>query len=101
MKVFGFRIGDFSYITDANHIPENTMELLKGSKILVINALRHKKHPSHFNMEEAIEVVKQINPEKAYFTHLGHLIGPHDTVNEQLPAGMELAFDGLGFYIDV
>lgn len=101
MKVYGFRIGDFSYITDANHIPESTMKLIKGSKILVINALRHKKHPSHFNLEEAVEIVKQVNPEQAYFTHLGHLIGTHDYINGQLPEGMELAYDGLGFYIDV
>jgi len=101
MKVYGFRIGDFSYITDANIIPESTMELIKGSKILVINALRHKKHPSHFNLEEAVEIVKQINPVKAYFTHLGHLIGNHDYINKQLPKGMELAYDGLGFWINV
>lgn len=97
MKVFGFRIGDFSYITDANHIPEASMEHIKGSKILVLNALRHKKHPSHFNLEEAIEIVKQIKPEQAYFTHLGHLIGTHESVNKELPKGMELAYDGLRF----
>ncbi len=100
MKVFGFRIGDFSYITDANYISEATMELIKGSEILVINALRLKKHPSHFNLEEAIEIVKQVKPKQAYFTHLGHLIGPHDYINKQLPKGMELAYDGLGFYIN-
>ena len=65
MKVFGFRIGDFSYITDANAIPEKTMELLKGSKILVINALRLKKHPSHFNLDEAIEIARKIQAEQA------------------------------------
>ncbi len=101
MRVYGFRIGDFSYITDANFIPESTMKLLEGTKVLVINALRHKKHPSHFNLEEAIDVAKQIKPEQTYFTHLGHLIGKHDWVNEQLPKGMELAYDGLGFKIDV
>ena len=95
MKVFGFRIGDFSYITDANHIPEETMKLLKGSKILVINALRIKKHPTHFNLEEAVEIGKKIGAKKTYFTHLGHLIGKHDDVNKQLPKGMELAYDGL------
>ncbi len=101
MKVFGFRIGDFSYITDANYIPEATMKLIKGSKTVVINALRLKKHPSHFSLDEAVEIVKQIKPEKAYFTHLGHLIGTHDYINKQLPEGMELAYDGLGFFIDV
>ena len=95
MKVFGFRIGDFSYITDANHIPEETMKLLKGTKILVINALRIKKHPTHFNLEEAVEIAKKIGAKKTYFTHLGHLIGKHDEVNKNLPKGMALAYDGL------
>ncbi len=95
MKVFGFRIGNFSYVTDANAIPDSTMQLLKGSKILVINALRLKKHPTHFNLEEAIEIVRKINPEQAYFTHLGHLIGLHDEVNSNLPKNMQLAYDGL------
>jgi len=100
MSVFGFRIGDFSYITDANFIPKETMELLKGTKILVLNALRPKKHPSHFSLEEAVEVVKEIQPEQAYFTHLGHLIGRHDKVNARLPKGMSLAYDGLYFEMD-
>jgi len=101
MKVFGFRIGDFSYITDANAIPEKTMELLKGSKILVINALRLKKHPSHFNLDEAIEIARKIQAEQAYFTHLGHLIGLHDEVNNQLPPQMQLAYDGLRLEIEL
>ena len=100
MKVFGFRIGDFSYITDANAIPEHTMQLLKGSKILVVNALRLKKHPTHFNLEEAIEVVRKIKPEHAYFTHLGHLIGLHDEVNSNLPENMKLAYDGLQLVVN-
>jgi len=95
MKVFGFRIGDFSYITDANHIPEKTMKLLKGTKTLVINALRIKKHPTHFNLEEAINIAQIIKAKQTYFTHLGHLIGKHDKVNAQLPEGMALAHDGL------
>ena len=101
MKVFGFRIGDFTYITDANYISDSTMELIKGTKIMVINALRQKKHPSHYSLDEAVEIITQINPEQAYFTHLGHLIGTHDYINKQLPKGMELAWDGLGFWIDV
>lgn len=97
MKVYGFRIGDFSYITDANFIPAETMELLKGTKIMVLNALRPKKHPSHFSLEEAIEKAQEIGAEKTYFTHLGHLIGKHETVNSKLPKNMELAYDGLSF----
>jgi len=99
MKVFGFRIGDFSYITDANMIPSETMKLLKGTKILVLNALRLKRHPSHFSLEEAVQIAKQVGAKQTYFTHLGHLIGTHDYVNKNLPQGMELAFDGLGFEI--
>lgn len=95
MKVFGFRIGDFSYITDANFIPKPTMKLLMGTKILVLNALRPKRHPSHFSLDEAVEKAKEIGAEKTYFTHLGHLIGIHEKVNARLPNGMELAYDGL------
>lgn len=95
MMVYGFRIGDFSYITDAKVIPEETIELIKGSKILVINALRPNSHPSHFSLDEAVEVVKRVNPEQAYFTHVGHLMGLHENVNKKLPPNMELAYDGL------
>lgn len=95
MKVYGFRIGDFSYITDANHIPKSTMKLLKGTKIFVLNALRPKKHPSHFSLDEAVEIAKEIGAEKTYFTHLGHLIGLHESINKKLPENMELAYDGL------
>ncbi|MDA3904599.1 MAG: MBL fold metallo-hydrolase [Bacteroidales bacterium] len=95
MPVFGFRIGDFSYITDANFIPDETFEKIKGSKILVLNALRKRKHPSHFCLSEALEMIEKIKPEKAYLTHLGHYIGLHDDVNTGLPENVELAYDGL------
>ncbi len=95
MPVFGFRIGDFSYITDANFIPNETIEKIKGSKVLVLNALRKRKHPSHFCLSEALEIIEKVNPEKAYLTHLGHYIGLHDSVNKQLPKNVELAYDGL------
>ncbi|MCD6090880.1 MAG: MBL fold metallo-hydrolase [Bacteroidales bacterium] len=95
MPVFGFRIGDFSYITDANFIPEETFEKIKGSKILVLNALRKRKHPSHFCLSEALEIIEKVKPEKAYLTHLGHYIGLHDEVNKSLPKNVELAYDGL------
>lgn len=100
MLVYGFRIGDFSYITDANHIPEKTMEQLKGTKTLVLNALRLKRHPSHFSLEEAIVKAQEIGAEQTYFTHLGHLIGKHDNVNLSLPENMELAYDGLKIEIN-
>ncbi len=95
MPVFGFRIGDFSYITDANFIPEKTIEKITGSKVLVLNALRKRKHPSHFCLSEALEMIEKVKPEKAYLTHLGHYIGLHDEVNLSLPANVELAYDGM------
>lgn len=95
MPVFGFRIGDFSYITDANFIPEETFEKLKGTNILVLNALRKRKHPSHFCLSEALDMIEKIKPKKAYLTHLGHYIGLHEKVNQELPKNVELAYDGL------
>lgn len=95
MPVFGFRIGNFSYITDANYIPPETIEKMKGSKILVLNALRKRKHPSHFCLSEALEIIEKIKPEKAYLTHLSHYIGLHNEINLSLPPNVELAYDGL------
>jgi len=100
MPVFGFRIGDFSYITDANFIPDETIEKIKGTKVLVLNALRKRKHPSHFCLSEALEMIEKIKPEKAYLTHLGHYIGLHDEINKSLPNNVELAYDGLQIELD-
>ena len=94
LPVLGFRIGDFSYITDANFIPDTTYKILKGTKILVINALQREQHISHFNLQEAIAIVQKINPEKAYFTHISHKLGLHATVSKELPENISLAFDG-------
>jgi phosphoribosyl 1,2-cyclic phosphate phosphodiesterase len=95
MPVFGFRIGDFTYITDANYIADEEKAKVKGSKIIVINALRWKKHPSHFNVEEAITLIEELQPEKAYLTHITHQLGLHEEVSKQLPPFVELAYDGL------
>lgn len=95
LPVLGYRIGDFTYITDANFIAEVELEKLKGSKVLVLNALRKETHYSHFNLEQAIEIVNKIKPEKAYFTHISHHLGLHESVEKELPAGMFLAYDGL------
>lgn len=100
MPVYGFRIGDFSYITDANFIPEETMEKIKGSKVLVLNALRKRKHPTHFCLSEALDIIEKVKPEKAYLTHLGHYIGLHNEVNLTLPPHVELAYDGLQIELD-
>jgi len=93
LPVFGFRFGDFTYMTDANFIADEDLELMKGTKILVINALRNESHPSHFSLNEAIEISYRANPEKTYFTHMSHQIGLHDDVNIKLPANMFLAYD--------
>lgn len=95
LPVLGFRIGDFSYITDANKIPEITFDRLKGTKVLVLNALQKEPHISHFNLEEAIQMAKQINAEKTYFTHLSHRMGLHKEVSLELPDGIEFSYDGL------
>jgi phosphoribosyl 1,2-cyclic phosphate phosphodiesterase len=95
LPVYGFRIEDFSYITDANFIPDSTYEKLLGTKVLVINALQREQHISHFNLKEAIEIVRKINPEKAYFTHISHKLGLHAAVDKELPENISLAFDGL------
>jgi phosphoribosyl 1,2-cyclic phosphate phosphodiesterase len=95
LPVLGFRIHNLSYITDANYLPDITLERLKGTEILVLNALQRERHISHFNLTEAVEMVKRINPRKAYFTHISHKLGLHATVERELPSGISLAFDGL------
>jgi phosphoribosyl 1,2-cyclic phosphate phosphodiesterase len=95
MPVLGFRFGDFTYITDANRIEATEKDKIRGSKIIVLNALRHEKHVSHYSLEEAIEEVRQLGIPQAYFTHISHQLGRHALVNPMLPEGMELAYDGL------
>lgn len=95
MDVLGFRIGDFTYITDANYIAPEEMEKIKGSKALVLNALRHEKHPSHYTLEEAIEVARQTGVPNVYFTHISHQLGKHSEIAHQLPEGNHLSYDGL------
>lgn len=95
MPVLGFRIRDFSYITDANFIPEETRNLLAGTKVLVLNALQREKHISHFNLEEAIAMARLIGARQTYFTHMSHKLGLHKAIEKELPASMSLAYDGL------
>jgi phosphoribosyl 1,2-cyclic phosphate phosphodiesterase len=95
MPVLGFRFGDFTYITDANRIEESEKEKIRGSKILVLNALRHKSHISHFTLQEAIDLAKELEIPQAYFTHISHQLGLHETVSQTLPEGCALAYDGL------
>jgi phosphoribosyl 1,2-cyclic phosphate phosphodiesterase len=95
MPVLGFRFGKFTYITDANRIDEEEKEKIRGSEVMVINALRHKKHLSHFTLDEAIELVQEVRVPQAYFTHISHQLGKHDDVHRNLPKGISLAYDGL------
>lgn len=95
MKVYGFRIGDFAYLTDVNFIPKETLNKMKGLKVLVISALRKFEHNSHFTLDEVLEVVKSIHPETTYLTHMSHLIGLHDDLENELPDGVYPAYDGL------
>ncbi|HVW59773.1 MAG TPA: MBL fold metallo-hydrolase [Puia sp.] len=95
MPVLGFRFGNFTYITDANRIDEEEKEKIRGSGIVVLNALRHEKHISHYSLQEAVDLVKELGVPRAYFTHISHQLGFHAEVSRSLPEGMELAYDGL------
>lgn len=95
MPVYGFRIGDFTYLTDANFISEEQKEKIRGSKILVINALRKEPHISHFNLEQALELCDELGVGSAYFTHISHQLGLHRKVSLELPPGRALAYDTL------
>lgn len=95
MPVLGFRFGDFTYITDANRIDDGEKEKIRGSEQIVLNALRQEKHLSHFSLQEAIAEVQQLGVPNAWFTHISHQLGKHADVEPALPAGMNLAYDGL------
>jgi phosphoribosyl 1,2-cyclic phosphate phosphodiesterase len=100
LPVYGFRVANFAYITDANYIPEESKEKLIGVKYLVINALRKEKHISHFSLREAIDLIREISPKKAYITHISHQMGLHAEVSKELPSGIMLAYDGLSLTCD-
>lgn len=95
LPVLGFRIGDFSYITDANFIPEDSYKLLEGTEILVINALQKESHISHFTLDQAIDQAIKIGAKKTFFTHISHRLGKHQDIEQELPEGIFLAYDGL------
>lgn len=99
MPVLGFRFNDFTYITDANRIDEAEKQKIRGSKVVVLNALRKEAHISHFTLDEAVAVVKELQVPQAYFTHISHQLGRHEDINRELPGGMELAYDGLSFNV--
>jgi phosphoribosyl 1,2-cyclic phosphate phosphodiesterase len=95
MPVLGFRIKNFSYITDANFIPDETIEKLNGTEILVLNALQRAEHISHFNLQQALAVAEKINAGHTYLIHISHKLGSHADVTKELPTKVSLAFDGL------
>ena len=99
-KVLGFRIGDFAYCTDTNYIPPESIERLRGVKTLVIGALRHEPHPTHFNLAEAIEVAGKVGAETTLLTHTGHQLDYQKTC-DWLPDGIEMAFDGMQVAIEL
>lgn len=99
MPVLGFKFGSFTYITDANRIDAAEREKIKDSKVIVVNALRKEKHISHFTLEEAITLVQQLAIPTAYFTHISHQLGRHQIIEDSLPAGIHLSYDGLAITV--
>ena len=100
LPVLGFRLGKFAYLTDVKTISDKEMLKLNGLDALVINALRYESHPSHLNIEEALEIVNQVKPKQTFFTHISHNMGFHEEVCSSLPKSVSLAFDGLVLEVD-
>jgi len=95
LPVLGFRVHNLAYVTDANYIAPQEMEKLQGLDVLVLNALQHQPHLSHFTFDQALALIEQLKPKQAYLTHISHKLGLHDRVSEQLPPNVALAYDGL------
>ena len=99
LPIYGYRINDFTYITDAKTVSESSIEKIRGSKVLVINALQKSTHISHFNLEQAIAFALEINADMTYFTHVSHNLGLHDEIERDLPPNIKLAYDGLSIEV--
>lgn len=93
-QIYGFRVGDIAYCTDCSAVPDASFEMLRGLDVLILDAVRRRPHPTHFNLEQAVEAARRIGARRTYFTHIAHDLG-HAETNAELPAGVELAFDGL------
>jgi phosphoribosyl 1,2-cyclic phosphate phosphodiesterase len=100
MPVFGFRFGDFTYITDANRIEESEMQKIRGSRVMVLNALRKEKHISHYSLDEAVEMVRHLGVPETWLIHLSHQMGLHGVIEKELPPGIRIAYDGLSFLVN-
>jgi phosphoribosyl 1,2-cyclic phosphate phosphodiesterase len=101
MPVFGYRIGKFTYITDANRIDEAEKKKIYGSEILVLNALRKEQHISHFTLDEAVALAMELKVKQAFFTHISHQLGRHEDINQTLPEHIRLAYDGLTIFTHI
>ena len=101
LPVFGFRFGDFTYLTDIKTISESELKKISDSKILVLNALHRNEHHSHLSLTQAIALIQKVNPEKAYLTHISHQMGLHEEVSKELPSNVELAYDGLSVNLPI
>ncbi len=95
LQVFGYKIGDFAYLTDVKTMEDTEIEKIKGVKVLVINVLRKEPHPTHFNLEEALTFIEKVQPKKTYFTHISHNFGFHEEIEKELPENVFLAYDNL------
>lgn len=101
MPVLGFRIGNFAYLTDVKTIPREEMKKLTGVKTLILDCLREKSHVSHLNLEEALDLIDELNPEKTYLTHISHLFDTHQGIQDKLPKNVEPAYDGLRLELSI
>lgn len=99
LPIFGYKIENFTYITDASYISNEMKNRIKGTDTLIINALRKEKHISHFTLEESLAVIEEIKPRRAYLTHISHQMGLYETVSQELPPNVFLAYDGLSFTV--
>jgi len=100
LPVLGFRVGGFTYVTDANYLSPESMEQMRGSEVIVLNALRHEPHISHFSFSEAVSILEDLAPQRAYLTHISHMLGRHREVEAMLPDFIRLAYDGLRVTLD-
>ena len=100
LPVFGYRVGDLSYITDANYISEQEKEKIIGTKLLIVNSLQKDKHISHYNLKETLKLINELKPNKAYLTHIGHGMGLHQQVEQELPENVHLAYNNLQLICD-
>ena len=95
LQVFGYRIGEFAYLTDVKTMEDAEIEKIKGVKVLVINVLRKEPHPTHFNLEEALAFIEKVQPGKTYLTHISHNFGLHEVIQKELPENVFVAYDNL------